>query len=209
MPDQRTITVLGVLLVAMTLTSSLLLVLEPSPVAPVQAVAMRLDIQAQDSDGAALDEALLDVAEPAQWQSIIIHDSGSASGSAEQINRDHERDGRGGLGYHFVVGNGTGSGDGQIEAGFRWRLQSQGRFLAGAESDRWHRIAIGIAVVGDADGGPMTATQRASLIDLVSAIQKRFGIRSNRVFVHLGESGSGTGFSVDAFRGELDDRLNP
>ncbi|WP_428389369.1 peptidoglycan recognition protein family protein [Mucisphaera sp.] len=205
MPEQRTITVLGVLLVAMTLTSSLLLLLEPAPVAPVQAVAMRLDTAELSSSESALDYALLDVAEPALWQAIIVHDSGTATGDAESLNRSHERDGRGGLGYHFVIGNGTDSGDGEIEAGFRWRLQSQGRFLAGAEADRWHRIAIGILVVGDADASAMTEAQRASLVELVSSIQRRFGIRSDSVHAHFGADGVGAleGFSVERFRSEL------
>ncbi|QDU70663.1 peptidoglycan recognition protein family protein [Mucisphaera calidilacus] len=202
MPDQRTITILGVLLVAMTLTSSLLLVLEPSPVAPVQPVAMKLQ---SDRAGDSLDEPLLDVAEPAAWQAIIIHDSSRLRGGAASLNEAHERDGRGGLGYHFVVGNGTETGDGEIEAGFRWRLQAQGRFLAGEEASRWHRVAIGIVVVGDADERAMTPVQRESLLRLVSSIQERFGIRSDQVHAHFGDDGSGGKelFSLSEFRAEL------
>lgn len=204
MPDQRTMTILGVLLVAMTITSSLLLVLEPSPVAPVQPVAMRVGTDRVET--LSLDEPLLDVAEPAKWQAIIIHDSSTNSGSADRLNELHESDGRGGLGYHFVIGNGTDSADGEIEAGFRWRLQAQGRFLAGPEAGKWHRVAIGIVLVGDTDLATLTDAQRESLLHLVASIQERFGIRSDQVHVHLGKDGQGAaeGFSLKGFRASLD-----
>src|SRR4051812_3753672 len=52
-----------------------------------------------------------------QWQYIVIHHSATPSGSAAAFDRMHRAKGWDELGYHFVIGNGTMSGDGQIEVG--------------------------------------------------------------------------------------------
>jgi len=68
-----------------------------------------------------------------EWKYIVIHHSASASGCAAEFDRYH-REKRGwenGLGYHFVIGNGSGAGDGQIEIGNRWVKQIDGAHAGG------------------------------------------------------------------------------
>ena len=56
---------------------------------------------------------------PNKWLYIVIHHSATPAGSAAQFDRSHRQKGWDELGYHFVIGNGTGSRDGQIEVGPR------------------------------------------------------------------------------------------
>src|SRR6266550_2853159 len=56
-----------------------------------------------------------------RWQFIVVHNSGTRQGSARIFDyyHRHVRRMRNGLAYHFVIGNGTSTGDGQIEIGDR------------------------------------------------------------------------------------------
>src|SRR5262249_43225647 len=55
------------------------------------------------------------------WRYIVLHHSASAVGNYDEIDREHRKQlGYDGCGYHFVIGNGNGSGDGQIEVARRW-----------------------------------------------------------------------------------------
>ena len=61
------------------------------------------------------------------WRYIVLHHSASASGNYDQIDAEHRKIlGYDGCGYHFVIGNGAGSMDGQIEVAQRWNKQKQG-----------------------------------------------------------------------------------
>ncbi len=53
-----------------------------------------------------------------RWKYIVIHHTATDVGKAYLINRSHlDRGFWNGLGYHFLIDNGTlGKGDGQIEA---------------------------------------------------------------------------------------------
>jgi N-acetylmuramoyl-L-alanine amidase len=98
------------------------------------------------------------------WKHIIIHHSASFGGSAKAFDRYHSkvRKWDGGLGYHFVIGNGNGSRDGQIEAGRRWSQQRAG---AHAGVKEFNEEGIGICMVGnfasdDELAGAKPASQR-------------------------------------------------
>src|SRR5205809_827024 len=79
-----------------------------------------------------------------------LRDAGSASGSAAEFDKYHRSKGWDGLGYHFVIGNGTGSGDGQVEVGYRWKRQMVGAHAGNAE---YNQRGIGICLVGDFQNG--------------------------------------------------------
>jgi hypothetical protein len=63
---------------------------------------------------------------PRNWKAIVIHHMASGTGSARAIDRIHRQKGWDGLGYHFVIGNGTLSDDGEVEIGYRWKIQKVG-----------------------------------------------------------------------------------
>ena len=106
-----------------------------------------------------------------EWEYIVVHHSGTTGGNAKIFDYFH-RQTRGmenGLAYHFVIGNGSDSGDGQIEVGPRWLAQKQGGHLA---SESLNEIAIGICLVGDFSTHRLGPRQTAALIELVQYLRK-------------------------------------
>jgi hypothetical protein len=202
-PQTRTIVVLGALVLGMALTSGLLLVLEPGPRAPFSAVTL-LSID----HGVHASDRLNDIDNPRAWKAIVIHDSGQLTGSARSINDVHERLGRKGLGYHFVINNGTGASDGVTEVGFRWPRQFEGAYVPEPQSSLefdWNANAIGICLVGDADRRAFTEAQLRELVWLVQQLQARFNIPADAVYVEVGSTGDQPSrlFPYAWFRGQL------
>src|SRR5437762_1245841 len=76
------------------------------------------------------------------WSLIVIHHSASRVGGASLFDRWHRAKGWDGVGYDFVIGNGTDTADGAIETTFRWREQRDGAHVKG-----WNEMAIGICLV--------------------------------------------------------------
>jgi LysM repeat protein len=100
-----------------------------------------------------------------RWTMIVAHHSAIAQGNAASYDRTHrERGMENGLAYHFLIGNGTGSGDGQIEVGSRWLKQLDGGHV---RSERINRLGIGICCVGNFEKTPPTPRQIASFEALV------------------------------------------
>lgn len=77
-----------------------------------------------------------------------------------------------GLAYHFVIGNGTSSGNGQIEIGSRWTRQINGGHVA---SDYLNNISLGICLVGDYNRDTPTKAQMAALDELITYLRRRVG----------------------------------
>lgn len=109
-----------------------------------------------------------------RWRYTVIHNSGTRQGSAKAFEYYHLRVRKmpNGLAYHFVVGNGTSSGDGQIEIGNRWRRQINGGHV---HSDYLNNIALGICLVGDFNRDVPTERQKAAVEELVGYLRKRVG----------------------------------
>jgi hypothetical protein len=125
-------------------------------------------------------------AAPRPWRYIVIHHMASASGSASAINRIHLAKGWDGLGYHFVVGNGSLTGDGHVEVGFRWTRQLHGAHARAREGDdnRWNEYGIGICLIGDFRYQRPSRAQMEALVKLVRALRAEFHIPLNRVVPH-------------------------
>jgi LysM repeat protein len=106
------------------------------------------------------------------WKYIVVHHSGTKSGNAKIFNYYHSkvRGMENGLAYHFVIGNGTDSEDGEIEVGERWLEQLQGGHLA---SEYLNEISIGICFVGDFSGSQPTRKQIASLVELINYLNSK------------------------------------
>jgi N-acetyl-anhydromuramyl-L-alanine amidase AmpD len=119
------------------------------------------------------------------WRYIVLHHSASATGSYDQIDGEHRRIlGYDGCGYHFVIGNGTGSGDGQIEVAQRWNHQKQGVHCRNARTHDVDEYGIGICLIGDLDRQPPTPRQTAAAQVLVSYLAQRYRIDPPRVSTH-------------------------
>jgi hypothetical protein len=109
-----------------------------------------------------------------RWRYIIVHNSGTRQGNARIFDYYHRRTRKmkNGLAYHFVIGNGTSSGDGEIEIGARWRRQINGGHV---HSDYLNNIAIGICLVGDFNRHVPTRAQMQSLDELIRYLRLRTG----------------------------------
>ncbi|WP_309399732.1 LysM peptidoglycan-binding domain-containing protein [Cerasicoccus maritimus] len=104
-----------------------------------------------------------------RWRYIVAHHSAIEQGNAAIYGAAHKRRGmENGLAYHFVIGNGIDSGDGEIEVGPRWRQQLRGGHV---RDSRVNDVGIGICLVGNFENHAPTARQRASLIQLVNYLR--------------------------------------
>jgi hypothetical protein len=121
-----------------------------------------------------------------EWRYIIVHHSATPTGAAKSIDLIHRRNGWDGLGYHFVVGNGTESGDGQVEVGFRWRQQRVGAHARRdpADDNFWNRHAIGICLVGNFMKLEPSDPQFDALVRLVRQLREEYGIPADHVRPH-------------------------
>jgi hypothetical protein len=109
-----------------------------------------------------------------RWRYIVVHNSGTRQGSAKAFEHYHRYVRRmpNGMAYHFVIGNGTSSGNGAIEIGNRWHRQIQGGHV---HSDYLNNIALGICFVGDFNNGRPTKVQLEAAEELVGYLRKRVG----------------------------------
>lgn len=109
-----------------------------------------------------------------RWKYIIVHNSGTRQGNARIFDTYHRRVRRmqNGLAYHFVIGNGRSSGNGEIEIGPRWTRQINGGHVA---SDYLNNIALGICLVGDLNRDLPTKAQLEALDELITYLRGRVG----------------------------------
>jgi hypothetical protein len=109
-----------------------------------------------------------------RWRFIIVHNSGTRQGNARIFDYYHRnvRRMRNGLAYHFVIGNGTSSGNGEIEVGDRWRRQINGGHV---HSDYLNNISLGICLVGDFNRTQPTRAQLDSCDELIRYLRDRCG----------------------------------
>lgn len=119
------------------------------------------------------------------WKYVVLHHSATAEGSYADIDREHrERLGTKGCGYHFVIGNGSHSPDGQIEVTQRWSDQRAGAHCRDATSAAMSDYGIGICLVGDFDQAEPTARQLEAAEALVAYLQDRYEIAGNHIGPH-------------------------
>jgi N-acetylmuramoyl-L-alanine amidase len=120
-----------------------------------------------------------------RWKYIVVHNSGTRQGNARIFDYYHRHVRRmpNGLAYHFVIGNGTSSGDGQIEIGNRWVVQLAGGHV---HSDYLNYIALGVCLVGDFNRDLPTRAQYDALDELIRYLRQRVGKIDGRYSIVLG-----------------------
>jgi hypothetical protein len=189
--------VLVSLVAVLTLTSALLLGLAPPPLRP-QAVSSLFAIDAPQSFDTLFDSTSVRV-DAARWHNIYVHQSATLSGSAQSL-----ADSNTGLADHFVIGNGDGCNDGEIQIGQRWTQQLAPGLTPG--SNYIDGDCISICLVGDFDQTRPTPTQQRRLSQLVVALQSRLHIPRERVFVYSRVSspaGVGRNFPAQDFQAQI------
>jgi len=138
-----------------------------------------------------------------RWECIVVHHSATPMGGAARFDRAHRERGFDELGYHFVIGNGTDTADGEVEVGPRWKAQKYGAHCRSPE-DYYNEHGIGICLVGNFDETRPTAAQVQSLTRLVKYLRRTYDIPADKVFSHGGVTGMthcpGKHFDLKALR---------
>ena len=117
------------------------------------------------------------------WKYIVVHHSATNAGSVKAFHKYHAEQGYGGIAYHYVIGNGNGMDDGEIQATFRWKKQISGTHVSVNSWD--HNIfGIGIVLVGNFEDSPQTKAQMRELNELTIYLQKEYHISNENVFGH-------------------------
>ena len=104
------------------------------------------------------------------WKRIVVHHSAIKYGNATVYDRAHRKRGmHNGLAYHFVIGNGIDSGDGEIEVGPRWKKQLLGGHV---KSYGINLTAIGICLVGNFQANHPTRRQLDAFTQLMDWLRR-------------------------------------
>jgi hypothetical protein len=193
---RRKFVVFASLVAALTLTSALLLALAPDSLRPDASRSLFAIGEPQS-----LDE-LFDTAVPLQsdrWKYIFIHQSRTEAGDALSLAQSPA-----GVPDHFVIGNGDGCQDGEIQITQRWTQQDAPGDIAGLP--RTQPNFVSICLVGDFDRSPPTAAQERRLVQLVTALQRKLDIPQQNVVSssnEVGIAGIGRNFPRAALRSQL------
>lgn len=149
------------------------------------------------------------------WRYIVLHHTAGEEGSVASIDAAHRKrvDSEGnhwlGIGYHFLIGNGNGMGDGEIEPTFRWQQQLQG---AHAGNYDYNQFGIGIALVGNFEHETPTPAQQAAAARLVATLRRAYEIPADHVVAHRDIRATacpGQLFPFDAIAHGADGEFNP
>lgn len=118
-----------------------------------------------------------------KWKYIVIHHSASDIGSSYSIDELHKKRGfEKGVGYHFMIDNGTrGKEDGQIEATPRWIKQQNG---AHCKVAGMNQKGIGICLVGNFSKENVSEKQMDSLLHLVKELKRYYKISLSNIIGH-------------------------
>lgn len=118
-----------------------------------------------------------------KWKYIVIHHSSTKGGNAQIFGRYHREEKKipDGLIYHFVIGNGVKSVNGEVEVGNRWQKKLPGPHCFDA---KMNENSISICLVGDFEKDKPTHAQIVALIELVRKLQKDYGIPSTNIIGH-------------------------
>ncbi len=142
-----------------------------------------------------------------KWEYIIIHHSATDEGNSLYFDKYHQGKGWEGIGYHFVINNGTrNKQDGQIEVSPRWLKQQDGSHCrAGNMNER----AIGICLVGNFNRKYVSSKQLDALAYLVNILRRYYKIPLKRIMGHNRVSGARTECPGKNFPwAKFKDRLN-
>lgn len=153
------------------------------------------------------------LAEPTElagaWKYIVFHHSATSAGGAAAFDAFHRKKFRTkeGVLYQFVIGNGTQTPDGAIEATSRWGRQKRSGHLVNMK-----RVpdSVAICIVGDLTRQELTPMQYQACLALTRALMKACGIPATRISTHRLVDGSGhtacpgDRFPLDRLRADLE-----
>ena len=143
------------------------------------------------------------------WRWIIIHHSSTDVGSVEIFDRMHRARGWDELGYHFVITNGNGGQDGQVQVGSRWTKQKWGAHCGRTPNNEYNNYGIGVCLVGDFRDRRPSQAQLKALAKLVGFLADRYGVEPSCVIGHRDAPNNITKCPGDALYRYLNTKLRP
>jgi hypothetical protein len=156
---------------------------QPLPQPPPVAVAPPKPLPVSPTPSAGVPREWVPMARANQWNWIIIHHSATPTGGAQAFDKMHKAKGWDELGYHFVVGNGTDTRDGQVEVGPRWPKQKWGAHTKTLDN-QFNNFGIGVCLVGNFDVTRPSAAQMQATSRLVAYLMKTYHVPPERVIGH-------------------------
>jgi len=140
---------------------------------------------------------------PGHWRYIYVHHSRTTGGDAVSLSTPAE-DNPLAFSDHFVIGNGDGCVDGEVQMTQAWNHQEGIR--TPPPGAKLSSACVSICLVGDFSRTRPTAAQQRRLTQLVQALQARLHIPAEAVFTHAevdSPAGIGHAFPAADFRQQL------
>ena len=188
MTGSRTIKTLTALVMAMTIGTFVLMLLEWDA-DPLEAPATRLAaVLATEKDFAEIIRPGEAPYQPLKWRNVVVHSAPSADSPRA-------------LGCHFLVHPAAGARGACATATQRWDRQADGQHIRAAGYD-FNRSSIGVCLIGEFSSRPPSRSQFEVLVALVRQLCRGGGIASDRVYVasvHLGKASPGPAFPAERF----------
>ena len=116
---------------------------------------------------------------PTRWRGVEIYYSGTKAGNIEQLASLSGLAGPEDINCHFVICNGLGGGDGQIQPTEKWQRQWS-VILGRTQCDSGQTIRI--CIVADAKTTFPTDFQIKRVEELVEGLCKKFDIRPKSIY---------------------------
>lgn len=143
-----------------------------------------------------------------RWRYIVIHHSATDGGNAAVFDAAHRGRGWDELGYHFVINNGVGGADGQVEVGSRWRSQKHGAHCR-TPGNEHNEHGIGVCLVGDFSNRRPSRAQLLALRNLVGRLAERYDIPPEGVIGHSEAPQQATACPGSYLQSYIDNELRP
>jgi len=135
---------------------------------------------------------------------IVVHHSDSDQGNVEIFRRYHVgHNGWDDIGYHYVVCNGRGGDDGEIQTGRQESLQGA---HAGKSGINRNAISVGVCLVGK---GNFTTKQKAALLLMLVELCRKYDIvpSTDTIQSHHGDC-PGKNLGLDAIITQVQEEIN-
>lgn len=145
-----------------------------------------------------------------RWTHIVIHHSGSSVDTLKSMNNSHVDKGWDGIGYHFIIGNGVRTVDGEVQETFRYRQLKDGAHALTADLF-YNKHALGICLIGNFNDTQPTDKQMISLKKLILTLKDKYSIMNKNIMIHKEVKATecpGKNFPMEELRTWLEEASN-
>lgn len=116
--------------------------------------------------------------EPNEIRYVIVHHSATSEGNVTSFRKYHvEVNKWSDIGYHYVITNGRGGPDGEVQEG-------RNILFTGAHAEGRNEDSIGVCLVGDFTKSKPTTAQIDALYKLLRELMEKYPIAPERILGH-------------------------